>query len=185
VLQPVVITQNSHLNEDYLLHFWQELEINTKLSRYLLSTQGDRVALANSVEQRFPFLDEDLVEFTSKLPDSWLIFKNRAKYILKRAMLGKIPHVIIDRPKQGYLAPDRAILDLYISGKSYFNHLLSQRYLESTGYFDVVKVNGFLHTYANEKYLNNKYVNLAFLFMVTTQILHKLFVEKDLDFLST
>ena len=39
----------------------QYIEISTLLSNYLLSSQGDRMTMANSVEGRYPFLDEDLV----------------------------------------------------------------------------------------------------------------------------
>ncbi len=49
----------------------QYLEITSFLSPYLLSSQGDRMAMGNSVEGRYPFLDYRMVEFASRLPD-WL-----------------------------------------------------------------------------------------------------------------
>ena len=48
----------------------QYLEIRTLLSQYLLSTQGDRMLMANSVEGRFPFLDHRLAEFRAERSQS-------------------------------------------------------------------------------------------------------------------
>ena len=46
----------------------QYLEIKTLLSGYLLSSQGDRVAMAHSIEGRYPFLDHRVMEFCFRLP---------------------------------------------------------------------------------------------------------------------
>jgi asparagine synthase (glutamine-hydrolysing) len=45
----------------------QMVEIETFLSGYLLSSQGDRMSMAHSVEGRFVFLDHELIEFASKI----------------------------------------------------------------------------------------------------------------------
>ncbi len=83
----------------------QLIEIDTKLSRFLLVSQGDRQSMSHCVEQRFPFLDEDLTDFLFTLPDGW--FKNycMGKSLLKRAMSDYLPSEIINRKKQGYQAP--------------------------------------------------------------------------------
>ena len=46
----------------------QAIERMTLLGNYLLSSQGDRMALANSVETRYPYLDLDFVRFAARLP---------------------------------------------------------------------------------------------------------------------
>src|SRR4030095_15607522 len=46
----------------------QAIEAMTLLGNYLLSSQGDRMALANSVETRYPYLDLDFVRFAARLP---------------------------------------------------------------------------------------------------------------------
>ena len=46
----------------------QWLETTIFMSGYLLSSQGDRMAMANSVEGRYPFLDYRVIEFCSRLP---------------------------------------------------------------------------------------------------------------------
>ena len=48
----------------------QYLEVHTLLSGYLLSSQGDRMLMANSVEGRFPFLDRQVAALAESLPPS-------------------------------------------------------------------------------------------------------------------
>src|SRR5690606_18947729 len=55
----------SHLAQD------QYLEIRTLMSGYLLSAQGDRMLMGNSVEGRFPFLDREVMALAARLPDSY------------------------------------------------------------------------------------------------------------------
>jgi asparagine synthase (glutamine-hydrolysing) len=76
------------------------------MSSYLLSSQGDRMAMANSVEARFPFLDHRLIEFANRLPPRYKLMGLTEKYLLKRAMAGWIPDSIRLRTKQPYRAPD-------------------------------------------------------------------------------
>ena len=83
----------------------QYIENKIFLSNYLLSSQGDRMAMANSIEGRYPFLDHRVIEFAAKLPPHIRMNGMTEKYILKKAALGKIPSELIDRPKQPYRAP--------------------------------------------------------------------------------
>ena len=49
----------------------QYLEVRTLLSGYLLSSQGDRMLMAHSVEGRFPFLDSTWWTLADSLPPSY------------------------------------------------------------------------------------------------------------------
>ena len=84
----------------------QYLEAKSLLSGYLLSSQGDRVSAANSIEGRFPFLDHRVVEFASKIPPWHKILGLKEKYVLKKAMRKDLPPEITSRVKQPYMAPD-------------------------------------------------------------------------------
>jgi asparagine synthase (glutamine-hydrolysing) len=84
----------------------QYLEIRTLMSGYLLSAQGDRMLMANSIEGRFPFLDRDVMELAGRLPDSYKLRGLDEKHVLKRIAAGAIPEEIRKRPKQPYRAPD-------------------------------------------------------------------------------
>lgn len=84
----------------------QFLEVKTLLGGYLLSSQGDRMLMANSVEGRFPFLDPRVVELANSLPASYKLRVLDEKHVLKRAAEGLVPPAIVRRPKQPYRAPD-------------------------------------------------------------------------------
>jgi asparagine synthase (glutamine-hydrolysing) len=113
----------------------QYVEAHTLMSGYLLSSQGDRVAMANSIEGRFPFLDHRLIEFGSRLHPAQKIRGLNEKFLLKRAMRGLLPDSVLKRVKQPYRAPDAAS---FFSGglPAYAVELLSKEHLRRRGYFD-------------------------------------------------
>lgn len=84
----------------------QFVEIETLLSPYLLSSQGDRVLMGNSVEGRFPFLDADVMDLAHRLPASYKLRVLDEKHVLKRVASGLIPRSIVARKKQPYRAPN-------------------------------------------------------------------------------
>src|SRR5208337_4832697 len=115
------------------------LEAMHLLPGYILSSQGDRMAMAHSVEGRYPFLDYRVVEFAAKLSPNLKMKVLDQKHLLKLASDGLIPASIRGRPKQPYRAPD---------GKSFFtsvmqeyaSELLSARALRQNGIFDASAV---------------------------------------------
>ena len=82
------------------------LEMKTLLASYLLSAQGDRVALAHGVEGRFPFLDHRLFELAAALPTRSKLCGLREKEILRRWARNVVPASVRERTKQPYRAPD-------------------------------------------------------------------------------
>jgi asparagine synthase (glutamine-hydrolysing) len=96
----------SHVRDWPLLRRHQYLEMKTLLSGYLLSSQGDRMAMAHSVEGRFPFLDHRLVDWAFHLPDRFKLRGLESKHLLKEAFRDALPDMIVNRPKQPYMAPD-------------------------------------------------------------------------------
>ncbi len=115
-------TPEQHINNS--LYF----EIKTFLPGLLLV--GDKLSMANGLEERFPFLDNDLVNFAQKIPvkhklenlevmkrlDENKVGKKRhiyqqsqdGKNVLRKAMLDFIPESIVNRKKQGFSAPDES-----------------------------------------------------------------------------
>lgn len=103
-------------------------EIKTFLPGLLLV--GDKLAMANGLEERFPFLDNDLVDFAQKIPvkhklgnleNMKRIDENTAgnkkaqftqyddgKNVLRKAMADILPERIVNRKKQGFSAPDES-----------------------------------------------------------------------------
>lgn len=84
----------------------QYLESTILLPGYILSSQGDRMAMAHGVEGRFPFLDHRLVEWAAALPPRLKMRGLCEKYVLKRAARGLVPEGIVARSKQPYRAPE-------------------------------------------------------------------------------
>jgi asparagine synthase (glutamine-hydrolysing) len=84
----------------------QYLEASMLLPGYILSSQGDRVAMAHAVEGRFPFLDHRVVEFACALPARLKMKALEEKYLLRRSARGLVPGSVCERRKQPYRAPD-------------------------------------------------------------------------------
>lgn len=154
----------------------QYIETKNLLPGYILSSQGDRVAMANSVEGRFPFLDYRVVEFAAKLPLHYKIKGLNEKYILKQCMRERLPQSIVKRTKQPYLAPDSK--SFFSGGKAadYVEELLSEARLASFGYFNPKPVRLLYGKCAKGAAIGFK-DNMALLGILSTQLLHFQFIE--------
>jgi len=113
----------------------QYLESVHLLPGYILSSQGDRVSMANAVEGRFPFLDHRVVEFAARIPPRMKLKGLREKHILRRAVANYLPHDISTRPKQPYRAPESECF-FGPGAPEYVEELLSPQAIAKTGYFD-------------------------------------------------
>jgi asparagine synthase (glutamine-hydrolysing) len=156
----------------------QFLEMKTLLPGYLLSSQGDRMSMAHSVEGRYPFLDHRLVEKAFSYPDNYKLKGFSQKHILRDAFRDVLPASIIDRPKQPYQAPDlksfftegrltdkaalylsdEAVENAGIFDKKYVNRLInkfSRRMPEQIGYRDNMLITFILSTQTISQFMNN------------------------------
>jgi asparagine synthase (glutamine-hydrolysing) len=118
----------------------QYVEAKSLLAGYLLSSQGDRVAMANSIEGRVPYLDHRVIEFANRLPPSFKIRGMTEKYLLRRALADLLPDDIVNRTKQPYRAPDSS--SFFFDGEplDYVADLMSETSLRAAGYFDAAAV---------------------------------------------
>ncbi len=114
----------------------QHVEIATFLTPYLLSSQGDRMAMAHSVEGRFPFLDHRVAELAARIPPQVRMAGLKEKHVLKRAVGGLVPPGILERPKQPYRAPITSALCAE-DAPDYVAELLDDGALRAAGLFDV------------------------------------------------
>ena len=113
----------------------QYLEVRTLLTGYLLSSQGDRMLMAHSVEGRFPFLDSNVMGLANSLPPSFKLRGLDEKLVLKRVANGLVPDEIIERHKQPYRAPD-AISFTGDPVPEWVGELTSERHVADAGIFD-------------------------------------------------
>lgn len=83
--------------------------------RYLM--KSDKSTMANSVEERLPLVDKNLIEFAFTIPPSLKIKNGVEKYMLKMAVKDILPKEIIKRPKKGFGTPvDHWIMDDELKG---------------------------------------------------------------------
>ncbi len=161
----------------------QYLEISTLLSSYLLSSQGDRMLMAHSVEGRFPFLDAEMMEFSNSLPAHYKLAGLEEKQILKHAAREYVPAEIRKRKKQPYRAPDAASF-IGKDAPAYVAEMFSEEAVKAFGVFSPEAVRGLYQKCvaradkAGEAGLFSNTDNMAFVGILSTQLLANEFVRK-------
>jgi asparagine synthase (glutamine-hydrolysing) len=154
----------------------QYVEAHTLMSGYLLTSQGDRVSMAHSVEGRFPYLDHRLIEFACRLPPSIKLFGLRGKHVLARAVRDLLPPSVARRPKQPYRAPD--IQSLVAGGRlrDEIADLFNPASLREAGYFDVAAVGRLIAKSVAGRAIGFA-DNMAFVGIASTMALHEAFIR--------
>jgi len=149
----------------------QFLEMKTLLSGYLLSSQGDRMSLAHSIEGRYPFLDHRIVDSLFYINDEYKMKGLSQKHLLRDSYAGKIPDSIINRPKKPYIAPD--LSSFFREGKPTENtsFFLNDTIVKDYGIWDPKYVARFIGKFKNGVPENVGYRdNMLACFMLSTQI---------------
>jgi asparagine synthase (glutamine-hydrolysing) len=157
----------------------QYLEVRTLLAGYLLSSQGDRMLMANSVEGRFPFLDSDVAALANSLPAAYKLRVLDEKHVLKRAAKTLVPAEILARKKQPYRAPD-ALCFVGADAPEYVDEALSETELRQAGVFEPQPVAQLLkkcRAQGDAGQLSNT-DNMALVGVLSTQLLHRLLVAR-------
>jgi asparagine synthase (glutamine-hydrolysing) len=151
------------------------LEAKILLPRYLLSSQGDRMLMANGVEGRYPYLDHNVVERALELDPRLKMRVLEEKHALKKAVGRYLPASVVRRNKQPYRAPDIAGL-VNPAPPDYMRELMSEEVVARYGYFDPKKVGLLFRKAVSGRAVGNR-DNMAFVGILSTQILHYLFIE--------
>ena len=131
---------------------------------------GDKLSMANSLEERFPFMDNDLVDFAMRIPakhklgdlekelkriDENLEKKKLTyrqyedgKNVLRKAMEEYIPSKILNRKKQGFSAPDES----WYRGENaeYVKELLLNKNLASSKYIKKEYIKKIVNEHIND-----------------------------------
>jgi asparagine synthase (glutamine-hydrolysing) len=146
----------------------QYLEVTYFLASSLLASQCDRPYMAHSIEARYPFLDEDVVDFALTLPQTSKLAGLQEKAVLKRAVGADVPAAIRDRVKQPYTAPEgdvfrspqgAELLDAYASTDALARH----------GVFDPKRVSWLVRKLRDGR--TSFHDDLALLWVVSIQML--------------
>ena len=153
----------------------QYLEMTVFLSQYLLSSQGDRVAMAHSVEGRFPFLDYRVVEFCNRLPSNLKLRGLTEKWLLKQLGHKLVPSDIWQRPKRPYRAPiHRSFYNQ--ASSAYVRELLSEEALRESELFNPTAVTQ-LACKAESGARLSEVDNMALVGVLSTQLVYQQFVK--------
>src|SRR6185503_15853567 len=107
----------------HLLHKRSYLDFKLRLADHLLADHGERMAMANSVEVRHPFLDIDLVNFVAQIHPDVHLNGLKEKYVLRRVAEPIVPSPILKREKFGWFA--HGTPQLLRRGESAIRELLS------------------------------------------------------------
>jgi asparagine synthase (glutamine-hydrolysing) len=93
----------------------------------------DRVTMAHSLEGRVPLLDHPLVEFLAGVPANLKLRGRTTKYLLRRAMRGRLPRRIVTGKKRGFNVPLPAWLATDL--RTFVGDVLSPTRVTATGLF--------------------------------------------------
>ena len=158
----------------------QYVEIRTLLSGYLLSAQGDRVAMASSIEGRFPFLDPGVVELACALPAEHKLRVLDEKHVLKRVAANLVPREVVRRPKQPYRAPD-ALAFCGEQRPRWIDEAVDRAAVAEAGVFDPDAVARlWAKCRAARGQLSNA-DNMAIVGVLSTQLVHRELVRRPVD----
>lgn len=94
----------SKAGEKSALNWMTYVDLNLRLPELLLM-RVDKMSMGVSLECREPFLDHHLVGLALAIPSKIKLAGKTPKSLLKRAVRGKIPDILIDRKKQGFGVP--------------------------------------------------------------------------------
>ena len=157
------------------------LNYKTMLSGLLMNHKGDRPAMHNSVETRYPFLDRRVIDFCAKLHPRWkLRGLMRDKHLLRNYAAKILPDCIANRPKAMFRAPFANTF--FNNPPAFVDQLLSEESLQATGYFDPEKVRHHRATYQAIRFNRGKkqLAEMGLTGVMATQLWHHIYLGGDL-----
>jgi asparagine synthase (glutamine-hydrolysing) len=101
-------------------------------------TKVDRMTMAHSLEARVPLLDHPLVEFMARVPSDLKLRRFTTKYLMRRAVRGRLPRTVLRGPKRGFNVP----MPGWLAGdlRSFMTDTLSPQRIAQTGIFQPAAV---------------------------------------------
>ncbi len=137
----------------HYVHQRSYLDFKLRMADHLLSDHGDKMALANSVEARYPFLDRHFVEFAARVPPGLKLRGFTEKYALRRVAEGLLPPRVAAREKYAFVAPGGQ--HLLKQDIEWINDLLSFERIRREGYFNPEAVESLKRRYRDENFKLN------------------------------
>ncbi len=152
------------------------LYVNTKT--YLpgdLLVKTDRMSMANSLEARCPFLDQQLVEFAAQIPTDLKLRGLTKKYILKKALQEIVPREILHRKKHGFGVPVGRWFQTQL--KHYVREMLLNPQALRRGYFKEEPLRRLIDEHQGRK-RDHGHKLWA---LLTFEMWHRVFIDRDIS----
>ena len=138
--------------------------------QYLLN--DDKITMANSLESRVPFLDNEMLDFAQRLPPTLKLKGKESKYILKKTMKSLLPKEIIMRKKYGFTAPLAEWYGSYLFDAA--NSYLAEAEVVKQGVFNKEYIRNLLRNSKGDVEKINKIILL-----LTFEIWYKMFIDGE------
>ncbi len=174
------VINKERLENRHDVHKRSYLDFKLRLAGHLIADHGDRMAMANSIEARYPFLDRNLIEFCRQIPPDLKLHGFAEKYILKKVAEDLIPQEIINREKFAFAAPGTP--SLLQQGIEWVNDLLSYSRIKRQGYFNPDSVEFLKSKYSRPGFsLSHALEDDLLIVVLTFSVFHDLFDLPELN----
>ncbi len=138
----------------------------------LMTAKGDRVAMNSSVETRYPYLDNDVIEFCAGIDPELKLRKYTGKWLLREVAAKVLPRQIARRPKTMFRAK---LAEAFCgpSGPEWVAQLLSPESIARTGYFDHEGIEQFKRRLAGHRLSTARpFLDMGLMCTISTQLWH-------------
>jgi len=137
---------------------------------------NDKMAMANSLEMRVPYLDLELMDFLESLPVNLKLRGRTGKYIHKKAAGKWLPGEIINRKKRGFATPMDQWLQSGLSDTA--KRLFALPDSACRQYFNLDYINGLIDSHIKRRHNYQRHIFM----LLSFEIWHKTFFEnKEVD----
>ena len=121
------------------------------LKTYLpaLFIQEDKVGMANSIEARVPFCDNELIDFALMIPIRNKLNNSTLKYLTKEIMRNKLPSVIYKNSKKGFPTPLARWFRNEL--REYVYDILTSKIAQERGIFNIKYIRNMLDAHCSRK----------------------------------
>lgn len=168
------LVRKDRISGRHPLHQRSYLDFKLRMADHLLMDHGDSMALANSVEARYPFLDIGLVEYAKSVPPNMKLRGYTEKYILRKVGEGLVPDAILNREKFGWFAPGTP--EMLQQGVEWIQDALSAETIRRQGYFDASTIESLKQQYSQPGFQLNQPFECDWLMVVATfGLMHDIF----------
>jgi len=144
-----------------------------KVSLPSLLIMDDKTYLAHSVETRFPFLDNDLIELAASIPPHLKVKGLSTKYIPKKAMKNELPEKIITHKKTGFSIPIKSWFRQEL--KNFIFEILMDSKTINRGYFDQKYIERIIREHVDGKRDHSEMIWS----LINFELWHRIFIDPE------